>query len=273
MRKRFILLVLFLAPAAAWSQLEHVPASNLVYDFLNHMQVRGYLPDYNRAFIPATRREVVGWLHEVNQHAKELSESERELALRFSQEFIDEADRRQSRTVFLSDKDPWSKRFSDILSDKEKFLYVWRDPSDTATTFFMEGLASLDARSAIIDGEGKHVSLGQIGGRFRGTIRGIVGYGLQSTNGTTFGDRDFALTDPVLRQNTAFTDFNSDYFDFTEAYVSVDFDWGRLSLGKERFLMGSGLQDKLYISSNAPTFDAIRFEARFKTFRYVFIHS
>ena len=119
---------------------------------------------------------------------------------------------------------------------------------------------------------GAHVSLENHGVRLRGTVKGKLGYYLQATNGTLYGDRAMALADRRLRGNVKFNDLDSPYFDFTEAYLRADLDWFTLQFGREYAMVGTGYSDRLLLSENAPVFDALKLEARYKSVRFLFVH-
>ncbi len=252
------------------AQIEHVPVGHPVYDFFDRMSVKGFLPDYSRASQPIARKQAVQFIDSLQQFKNEFTQSEVSLLLRFEDEFVKEQLGTQEHVDLFRGDQSFAEKIQNVFTDKEKFLYSWRDSS---TTFFMEFLASGDYRTAIAKENKSNVFLGQVGGRFRGTVKSFLGYALQATNGTDLGSKGFALTDRVLRQNANFADFGNSFFDFTEAYLSADFGWGNIVLGKERFLIGSGIGTQLIVSANAPTFDAVRFETHLGNFRYLFAHS
>ena len=194
-----------------------------------------------------------------------MSETEARLLDRYRDEFVAEDDGSQNPAVFFTDG------FDGLYSDREKFLYRWSSP-DRDTRFFMEFLGSADARVQQADGTLSRVVLGQVGGRFRGTAGGTVGFGLQATNGMVFGDTAFARSDAALRKNSNFGEWGNQYFDFSEAYVGLGWSWGDVSLGRERVLIGGAHGDRVTLGMGAPVFDALRFNAHAGHFRFMYIH-
>lgn len=281
-----LLLLAAAAPRLA-AQSEHVPAVHPVHQFLDRLAVRGILPEYARASLPLARGEVTDLLRRADAlrstGAIRLSETEASLLARYVDEFVKEADGTQDAVVLLAGTD--ARRddagtpttgaprtlMGEVFSDREKFLYRWASP-DRATTMFMELLGSAEARVLPHEKGTPGVVLAQIGGRFRGTIGTHFGYGLQATNGTTFGNRDVALADPVLRQNANFSDFGREYFDITEAYVAARWAWGDASLGRETILLGVSPVSRAVIGAGAPTFDALRLNAHAGVLRFSFLH-
>ncbi|MBK7256573.1 MAG: hypothetical protein IPI01_01850 [Ignavibacteriae bacterium] len=121
-------------------------------------------------------------------------------------------------------------------------------------------------------GRSTDVTLGNIGGRFRGTIGGQLGYMLQATNGVMMGDRALALADPRLAGNFKFNDLESANFDFTEAYLRLSFGWAGIQFGREFTSVGTGYGDRLLLSGNAPALDFFSVDARYRSFRFFFLH-
>ncbi|MBI5645439.1 MAG: hypothetical protein HY962_00790 [Ignavibacteriae bacterium] len=265
MKYRLLLVLFFLFPVGVIAQMEHVPATHPVYDYLDRLASTSRLKGFSRAVLPMERRTVVEFLEAAAKYRTSMSETEARLFDRYRDEFVAEADRSQNPTVFFQDGT------EGLVSDREKFLYRWISP-DNDTRFFMEFLGSADARVQDADGKSSRVVLGQVGGRFRGTAGGTVGFGLQATNGMVFGDTAFARSDAALRKNSNFGEWGNQYFDFSEAYLGVGWSWGDASLGRERVLIGGAHGDRVTLGMGAPVFDALRLNARAGNFRFMYIH-
>ena len=271
MRILFLLFVLSWPGTYVFGQAEHVPITNPVYDFLDRMQIKGVLPSFSRAVIPMDREDVVGYLRAVVAEQSSLRATELSLLRRYEDEFIAEADGSQQRILLFAGRESLGGKARNSFSDREKFLYAWAS-EDKSSTFFMEFLGTAEYRTLLSAGSNENVSLAQLGGRFRGTIASHFGYGLQATNGTSFGNLDFARSDRVLRQNFNFGEWNNNFFDFAEAYVSARWHWGSASLGKEQTLIGTGVGNRTIVSTNSPAFNAVRLNVHIGDFRFVFLH-
>ena len=259
-----------LAPSLATAQVETVPITNQVYEFLDRLGVMGILPLYSSASVPISRREVAGLLATATRERERLSPTEQRFLDKFRNEFAWELGIFDDPFVLFGSHASSAELFEGAGSDREKFLYAYRDSS---ATLFMEFVGSAEYRAITGDSYGKaHVALGSIGGRFRGTIRDILGYSLQSTNGQVWGDRAFALSDRRLAENVKFNDLASPNFDQTEAALRIDAGAFTVQLGREFTRIGPGYSDKLILSDNAPVFDAIRLDAHYRSFRLTFLH-
>ena len=258
-----------LLPVRALAQAEHVPVEHPVYNFLNRMHVRGAVDGYSRSSLPLERRQVTGLLRELYAAGSTLSGVERELLGRFHDEFVAEADGTQHPVVLF--ETPPAELPASTFSDREKFLYRWRS-ADRQSSFYMELLGSLEYRTRLADDADANVTLGRLGGRFRGTLGGIFGYQLAATNGTTAGNRALALSDPQLRRSFTYGELDNPFFDYAEAVISGTWSWGSASLGKEKRRSGTGHSSRAVLSTNAQPFDAITLSLHSGDVRFSFLH-
>lgn len=255
--------VLLSRPAAA--QVENVPVADPVYEFLDRLGVEGILPLYSNTMIPISRKEVARFLAVADGRRESLSDAERGYLDKFKREFARELDP-DHEEVF----DLFRDGTDGILSDREKYLYSY---SDSNAAVYAEFVGSGEYRAASGDTYGTtHSAFETHGGRVRGTFLNSLGFYLEGTDGTLFGDKTFALSDPHLRSNVKFNDLNSPYFDVTEGYLRAETPWFGIEFGRENTLVGTGYSDRLLLSDNGPAIDAIKLDAHYKSLRFLFIH-
>lgn len=251
----------------ALSQVENVPVTNQVYEFLDRMGVKGILPLYGNTMIPISRQDVADLLLNIDKERPRLTGAEREFLEKFKREFAHDIDGSIEDDAVLF-RDGFTK---EMFSDKEKYLYTY---ADSNVTVFAEFLGAIDSRLIRGDTYGStNTTLEQHGGRIRGTLKDKFGFFLQGTDGTVFGDKAFALSDPLLRQSNKLKEAASTNFDFAEAYLRADLNWFNLEFGKERTLIGTGYSGRLLLSENAPAFDFVKIDAKYKSVKFVFIHA
>lgn len=270
--KRLVRIALLgtILPVVLFAQAEQVPVNHPVYDFLSRMQVNGDVMHFSDAVLPLERKEVTEYLRSLGSSRERMSATEQALLDRFTDEFVAEADGTQ-KPVVLFGSQPFVDALGDSFNDREKFLYRWMN-DDRTSTFFMEFIGTSEFRSIFQGGKQAGVWLGQLGGQFRGTVGGVIGYGLRATNGTTAGSRTAALSNAALRLNANYADWQTNFFDITEAYVSGSWSWGHLTLGKQSLLYGNSFGSRSLVSTNAPPFDAIRLNVHVGDFRFAFVH-
>jgi hypothetical protein len=267
-RKIAYVLMLLVFCYSAQSQVEDVPITHPVYKFLIHLEARGLLEHFSTSSLPLQKNEIIEALKKLREKYEQLGSQEMSGLKYFEKEF--EIDPRQNAVVFYSSSDSNEVLSSDLFSNKEKLIYHYRDSSNTIS---ISPLGMAGAMYSKNDNGSKHVLLGSLGVRLFGTLSKQFGYYLQATNGTIInGDRSLALKDKQLQQNIKFADLNSD-FDFSESHVIYQQDWFYAKIGRESLLIGSGINQNMYVSTNAPPMDAISLGAKFSNFEYRFTHA
>lgn len=240
--------------------------NNQVYEFLDRMGVKGILPLYSNTILPLSRGDVAGLLNRVAHESNRLTDAERLFLEKFKREFVHEMDPKAEVDRGLLGGDG----ADGISSQDEKYLFTL---PDSAMSVYAEFIGSVEYRRANGDAFGvTHASFENHGFRLRGTVKQKLGYYIQATNGTLYGDKAFALSDPRLRTNVKFNDLGSPYFDFTEAYVRADLSWLNVEFGREYLQAGTGYSGRLILSDNAPVFDFFRIDAQYKSLRFLFVH-
>lgn len=265
------LVLLLLAPSdRARAQAENVPVGNQVYEFLDRMGVKGVLPLYSNALLPLSRRQVAELLEEAGERRDALSATEQAYLAKFEREFARELGLDDDPFVLFGAHESAGALVEGAGSDREKFLYYY---ADSAAVFAAEFVGGLEYRAAFGDAYGTtNTWLGTIGGRLRGSLFERLGFYLQATNGQVWGDQEFALADPRLAANYKLNEGKSANFDFTEAYLRLDWKHVWLQFGREYTGVGLGASDRLLLSENGPAFDFLKLGASYAWFRFVFLY-
>jgi hypothetical protein len=258
---------LFFFCSIATAQVELVPASHKIYDFLDRMLINGVLDNYSSSMIPVSRREITKYLEEIKSKSSKLSRTDKKFLDDFMVEFeYDMKHNIKNSSSFFSEF-----KFKDIFSDKkQKYLYA---KADSNSSIFWDALGEVNYIGANGDSLGKpHIMLGRLGTRIRGTLFGSVGYYLRLSNGVRLSgeskDAVFASEfDPVLGGKT---------FDSFEGYLryAPSGDWLGLTVGREALRFGTGFIDNLVLSNlNSAPFDFIKLDLSYKKIKYTFLHS
>jgi hypothetical protein len=240
-----------------------VPIGEEVYPFLRHLSVKGLLDGFSEAQLPITEYDVVTFLRSVD--TTKLSLSDLKLRRKFLRTYMRQP--YDAVTMFpAQDAEPLF--FEGIPTDKDKYLYRWKDDS-TLSDLQVHGIASAEYRQRTKPSS-SHAELGNIGGRFTGTLSGHVGYFLEATNGVNFGDASIALEDPVISRNKTYGLFGyHSYYDFTTAELSYNNDWFTAKIAREQIAYGGSFQgDNVILSPTIQTPDFISLAAHIGVVRY-----
>ena len=219
-----------------------VPIGEEVYSYLRHLSVKGLINGFSEAELPITEYDVVTLLESVD--TTKLSSAERALRRKFLRTYAREP--YDAITIFPSqDADPLF--FEGIPTDKDKYLYRWKDDS-TLSDLQVHGIASLEFRDRTKPTPGKAI-LGLIGGRFTGTLSGHVGFFMETTNGQSFGDSTIAAEDPSISQNKNFSFYTHTFYDNTSGELTYNYDWFTAKIAREAIAFGGSYQGNNIILS------------------------
>lgn len=269
--KKIIIILLIFCYLTASAQVENVPVSHPVYNYLLRAETKGFLPNFSLSELPLQRKEIVKALILVRKNEINLSKADLEILKRYEIEF--EIEHRNNAVIFFSESDTNQLLFKRILTNDEKFFYHFKDSSHSVSVIPLGSVEEIFSSSqSLNDGELRNVTLGNLGIRLYGTLGNVLGYYLQATNGAVLtGDRDLALENPKLRQNIKFKELNSD-FDFSESHVTYNNDWFYATIGRETRLVGAGISHRVFHSDNAPPIDAVTVGVKLDKFHYSFTH-
>ena len=277
---------MILLAASAIAQVEMVPPSHPVYEFLKRMQIKEIIPDYNSASIPLSRQKIADYLKVIELRArgndksmridkfdsKILSSTDNKLLNDYNVEFEFDIRKTTSNSSNLLS----FKSFDVFKDNKQKYIYYY---TDSNAAFFLDGIGNLSYRGSEGDSIGKNsISLGELGFRIRGTLFDRVGFYLRASNGQKLSgdtkDRVFAYnTDVRLKANTKFVTEGKN-FDSFEGYLrySTQGEWLALTAGREAIYSGFGYIDRLFLSNNTVPFDALKLDLKYKAISYQFLY-
>lgn len=253
------------------SQIENVPASHNVYNFLKRLYLKNIITDYNDAVLPITRHKVAGFLKTISEKRDLLTTTENKILDDLLIEFENDikGTNEYSFNLFGKNDDVVSGLIRGTFHEKEKHLYLYKDEN---VNFFLDGLLNFDIRRFTSSKFTDNASFIEGGFNARGSLYNKFGYYLNLTNAQFWGSREVLKMDKRIRQSYAISTLDSKNFDFLEGYIR--FQTGTLSvqIGRERILWGRSYGDKLYISDYARIFDAVKVDFEYKFLRYVFMH-
>ena len=273
MKKFLIVAILFVAANLLYSQVELVPPSHPVYEYLKRMQLLNVIDNYNSSVIPISRQQIAGYLSAINTNKSKITGLDKEMLNDYMIEFEYDIKKTLKSNYSLFSKVDLNEVFS---NKKQKYLYNYIDSN---ATFFWDVNGYVSQRNSSGDSLGKHsISLGELGIRVRGTLYDAVGYYLRMSNGQKItgnqGDIDMSIaTYPKLSANTKYRNENNN-FDTYEGYLrySTNNEWLSIMAGKEALLTGFGYIDKLFLSDNTVPFSYLKLDLKYKSLHYYYLY-
>ncbi len=268
MKRKIILLSLFLIVAPVWSQQENVPLDHPVYIFLKEMKVKGILTDIYEDNPNLSRKEVWNFLEKIREKKDELSVTE----LRLLKKFSDEFDATQSNSINLID----GAGLKGLFEDKVKNTFLYKDNN---ANLYIEILGRA-MHGQIIEPKINNSELLDIGFRLRGTLFGKLGYNMTVQKGGVWGSSGEALIfDPRLNYNFKFYENieNVSNYDFTEGYLRYNTEPAEgmdlsFQIGREKIRLGYGYGEPLVLTGNHPYIDFIRMNFHYGILNFYSLH-
>lgn len=250
-----------------FAQAEYIPYDHPVYDFLNRMDSRHIISNYNSFELPKTRGQIAGYLKEVILSTDLLDNVDRA----FLEDFKTEFEFDLFGTVVNSQRLIGSGDY-DFFSDNEKYLFFHSEAGKASLFINLIAEGELLSRNQLKPAVNSTSHFGIIGGEIRGTFLNKFGFSIKGTNGNVFGDKKTALLKRELQYNYKLNE-NPDetFFDETEGYITADFDIVRFKLGRNRIVTGYGSIKSIF-SDNSPVFDNISFDINYRFIQFSYFH-
>ena len=257
----FLVILFFALPDSSHSQGTYTPVTDLVYEFLDKMHIKG-VTDYTKLVLPKTRKEIAGYLAQIDSARSRLTSVEREELDRYRLDYL---------------------REEEILSTSIKPRIPSQNEVDT------EGFHILKYRDSRFKLAVYPIAGIQVESRYDDlhTIRwqGISAYG--SFGGSFWAQsdfRDYVETGSHLDTYRDFTrlpaiiplgDASGSTVKYGEVKGAVTYEtsWLSLSVGREWFNWGSGYSSQLILSRKAPPFPYLRIDFKPTTwFHFYYLH-
>jgi len=252
-------------PIITFSQVEDVPISNSVYNFVMRAEVRGMLPHFSMTKLPLQRGEIINALEQIRNNEEQLTSAEKSALLRYEKEFRIAYESRA--VVFTSKSDSIHINFKNILTNADKMFYHY---ADSLNKVCVRPYSCLDLIEQINKDNSQHSLVGLFGLTFYGTLSQSLGFYFQAKNGKVLsGDKVLATYNPEYKRSIKFTELNSD-IDLTQSHIIFQKDWFRAKIGREEEQIGAGIFQKVYVTNLGPPQDEISLAAAFQSFRYDF---
>lgn len=263
-----ISLFFFLSVIGMYSQVENVPLTSPVYDYLLRAETKGYLEHGSLSDLPLQRKEITEILEKIYNDGK-ASDRDKSIANFYLREFniIEES----NAVVFENEQYDDNIIFDDIFSNKDKHFYKYTDSSSNVeikplvkSDLFLTGASKYSRKNSLVL---------QGGVRLTGTLSNSFGYFLQATNGSLItGNRQLAVDRESSYGNNVKFAFLENDLDFTQSHITYENNWFYATIGREVRNLGAGINQNVFISNASQPFDALSLGAKFKTFEYKFTH-
>ncbi len=249
-----------------FAQVEDIAVTHKIYGFLERLSTLRVISKYNSVETPISRKQAAQYLVEASKHSDALDNNDKQMLNDLKREFDFDitGNLETSQSMF-------GESSYNLFSNNSKYLYYYNKPE--AGNFFINFIADAGTASLkTLNGNNNSV-IGLVGGEVRGTLLNKFGFFLRATNGNVFGNKAAALHIHRLSYNWNLTQDNStgSFFDETNGYITLDFDALKLKFGRDRQLIGYGI-NKLILGDNAPETDFLSLHLKLGILDYSFFH-
>jgi len=267
-----LILILFIAQGLI-AQTGYVDLNHNIYSYLELIEVKGLLKDYDSFQKPISRRKTAQLLARIESLKSELSTIEKEKLSDFLIEFEYDINNSLSSVSSLHP----DYKFENLLSNKEKYLFAFADGKEFSIFVNILGETELLSQNSAAYEGWKSALLYSFGGNLRASISGSIGFQIRATNGSFFGNKNSARLKDVLEYNYKFNkssqnNSGNDWYDHTIGNISFENQYFQLKLGRDNLSIGYG-SNKEIISDNSPPLDYILLNTEYKSFTFQSIHA
>ncbi|MEO6696083.1 MAG: capsule assembly Wzi family protein [Ignavibacteria bacterium] len=269
----FLLFIIMIIPDYNFAQVENVPLSNAVYDFLKEMRVKRIISKLNDDDPNLSRFQIVRHLKEIQINRNELSNTEKKFLGKYLIEFdINEISKKNTTSLFKSNM-KMSTGFKDFFSDKEKYLFAYQKADNNV---FIEGTGHLYYINELKPSKKANAKIFEGGFTIRGSLFNHLGYFFDVSKGGAVGDSVLTVSAfPPIKTNFKYVENieNIKNFDFTNGYLKyytspaegMDLS---VQLGREKIKYGLGYSGSLVLSGDAPNMDFLKFNLNYGILSY-----
>ncbi len=274
MRLLLIFVVSFIFSTGLKSQVSLVPASHQVYEWLHLQRVKGNITNYSYEALPLTRKQINGFLQQVENSGK-LNGIDSRLLKWYKQEFSVEQLEIDAKETYLQG---WE---DDILSSaKSKLEFLFSDKEPHLFVFFTDSIHwvvdySFGGGTLIIDDplnnytQAADITYKTL--RTYGTIYNTLGAHAEISNPYSFTAGQFRYH-PEWGQTFDGRQDGKLSTVYAEAFATFSYKQLGVHIGNGDLIIGNRGNEAPILRQEAGNFDWVRVNFDSKYFQYTFLH-
>ena len=269
----FILIVFAIAAKDINAQIENVPLTDPVYNFLKEMRVKRIITDYNDDDPNMSRFQVADQLRLMFRKRTQLSRTENKILNKYMIEFLPEELNSKTTTSLFGGNTGASDGLKGLISDKQKYLFAYQKDKNNifinviGNLYYVNGIKpTVKANSFLFDG----------GLDIRGSLFDRLGYNFSAAKGGAAGDSVLIESAfPLIKANFKYVEDieNIVNYDFTNGYLKyytnpaegMDLSF---QIGREQLKYGLGYSKRLSLSGDAPNMNFLKFNFKYGIINY-----
>ena len=269
----FILILFTVASGEINAQIENVPLTDPVYNFLKEMRVKRIITDYNDDDPNMSRFQVADQLKLMFRKRNQLSRTENKILNKYMIEFLPEELNSKTTTSLFGGNTGASDGIKGLITDKQKYLFAYQKDKNNifinviGNLYYVNGIKpTVKSNSFLFDG----------GLDIRGSLFDRLGYNFSAAKGGAAGDSVLIESAfPPIKANFKYVEDieNIVNYDFTNGYLKYftnPTDGMDLSfqIGREQLKYGLGYSKRLSLSGDAPNMNFLKFNFKYGIINY-----
>ncbi len=267
---KITLLIILFFSILTFAQVGYIPVDDEIYLFLERMQTLDIIDNYNSFELPKTRKEIAGYLSKIILRINDLDKIDQLKLNDFISEFEYDLFKTKNNISTLIP----NYRFNYLTTEKEKYLFAYTN--STNTNLFVNALGILNYLNENQNQTVRGAFLYRFGGEIRGSLFDRLGFYAKVTNGSYSGNKDLAKSFGSLSYNYKLNNetgskIGDNFFDETESFLTLDYDYARIKIGNDRKFIGYG-SHKILLSDNAPRMEYLEFNLKYKAISFSSFH-
>ena len=269
----FILILFTVITGEINAQIENVPLTDPVYNFLKEMRVKRIITDYNDDDPNMSRFQVADQLKLMFRKRDQLSRTENKILKKYMVEFLPEELNSKTTTSLFGGNTGASDGLKGLITDKQKYLFAYQKDKNNifinviGNLFYVNGIKpTVKSNAFLFDG----------GLDIRGSLFDRIGYNFSVAKGGAAGDSILIESAfPPIKANFKYLENieNIVNYDFANGYLKYytsPADGMDLSfqIGREQLKYGLGYSKRLSLSGDAPNMDFLKFNFKYGIINY-----
>ncbi|MBI9072162.1 MAG: hypothetical protein JEY94_11225 [Melioribacteraceae bacterium] len=269
--KRILILLFVIASYSAAQNIGYVETNHPVYDFLDRLNNLNIISDYNSFDLPKTRVEISNYIKIIQINKNKLNNIDLEKLKIYNKEFeVNLTGDSENQQSFYDDI-----KLNNLFNQKEKYLYYSNKDNKILSLNFISEFDNISKYDVNTE-ESYNTSIIKFGAKVSGSINGVIGFNIEATNGTYSGNKELTFERKELSYNYKYTQDRetitaTDFFDQTTGYLTADFDYLKLKIGRDKKTIGYG-HIKTILSEEAPLFDFVQADINYSIFSFSYFH-
>lgn len=249
-----LLLIFIISYNLLYGQSELINLNQPVYRYLFYKHVSGSLDNFDNIILPLTKKEILSYLE-----FRKDSVASKHFISRLS-DFADSSYYFYNNLSLLK---------NNLFSNNESSPLFYKDSLFKVSINPIFNISNIGYFSGTSSNNGGFILYG---GNVKFNYQNNMTAFLEAWNGYIYGDSIAVSTDKRVKQSFTYNHTKIKYFDGTRGYINYKTEHISLFTGRNELKWGVSDLNPMIIGNGSQLFDFVKFDFKYKSFRYTFLH-